>query len=431
MKQLTMSAKERRRLVVLNKVLDKELTRREAAEVLGISLRQMHRTWLRFKDKGDAGLVHGSRGSVSPLRKAEADRARAIELYRMRYHGFGPTLFAEKLEELDKLTVSHDTARRWLMSEGLLERSRRGRRSRRRRERKARLGEMVQMDGSLHDWFEGRGSHALWDGNCVLMTVIDDATSRRRGRFHASETLAAAMDCLGVWIGEFGVPGAVYVDRHSIYRADREPTAEELKAGKEPVTQFGRAMEELDVELIKARSPQAKGRVERSNGVMQDRLIKEMRLAGISGIAEANAWLESSRYLESLDDRLGVAAAEEVDAHRALVVTLADVLCVKEPRRIGLDGCVQWRGRVLQLIDAPGSLRDVEVWERFDGTLTVCAASGRMKWKELTKTAHAEEQAARRRAKRKKPIVNNKVSKPTAKQRPPAFGKAARNPARG
>lgn len=409
---------------MLSKVIGKELTRREGAEVLGISLRQMHRLSVRFKAEGDAGLVHRSRGACSSRRRPAEEKARALELYRTCYPGFGATLFAEKLAELDGLTVSHDTARRWLMAEGLLERGRRGRRSRRRRERKARLGEMVQMDGSLHDWFEGRGGQ----GVCVLMTVIDDATGRRRARFYASETLEAAMDCLGRWIGEFGVPWAVYVDRHSIYRAERDPTAAELKAGREPVTQFGRAMEELGIALIKARSPQAKGRVERSNGVMQDRLVKEMRLAGVSGIEQANAWLDTSGYLPKLDARLAGAAADPADAHRPLVVSLKDVLCVKEPRRVGLDGCVQWRGRVLQLQDAPGTLREVEVWERFDGTMTVCAGARRLTWTELTTQAQADLKQARERARKKKPIVNNKPFQPSAEQRPPAFGKAARPP---
>ncbi len=170
----------------------------------------------------------------------------------------------------------------------------------------------------------------------MLMTVIDDATGRRRGRFYGSETLAAAMDCLGRWIVEFGVPGAVYVDRHAIYRAERDPTAAELKAGKKPVTQFGRAMVELGVELIMARSPQAKSRVERSNGVMQDRLVKEMRLADINGIEQANTWLESSGYLAKLDGRFGIAAADPIDGHRPLVLALSDVQCEKESRRGGV-----------------------------------------------------------------------------------------------
>lgn len=404
-----MSRKERERLVILNKVKSKELGRREASEILGLSLRQVHRLWLRFKAESDAGLTHRSRGRASPRRVSLEDRARALAAYRLRYPGFGPTLLAEKLAEHEGIWISHDTARRWLLSEGLLERTRRGRRSRRRRQRKAQFGEMVQMDGSPHAWF-GPGHPS-----CVLMTVIDDATGRRRGRFCATETLAAAADAFGQWCERFGVPRSLYVDRHSIYRSDREATADELRAGERPVTQFGRAMKELSVEMILARSPQAKGRVERSNGVLQDRLVKELALAGVSGIAQANAWLASSAYFEKLDEKFGVEAAEEIDAHRPLVSVLADVLCVKERRSVGLDGCVQWSGRLLQLSDA-GSLRSVEAWERFDGTLTLWGDGRRLTWLELDDAARLAKAKAKSLARKKKPIVNNKPLKPNARQ---------------
>ena len=155
-----------------------------------------------------------------------------------------------------------------------------------------------------------------------------------------------------------------------------------MLAGKQPLTQFGRAMEELGVELIKARSPQAKGRVERSNGVMQDRLVKELRLAGIGGIEQANAWLEGGRYFETLDEKFAVEAADPLDAHRPVVVVLGDVLCVKDKRSIGLDGCVQWQGRVLQLHE-PGTLREVEVWQRVDQSLELLGDGRRLNWAEL------------------------------------------------
>jgi len=412
MEQLAMSRKERERLVILSKVKSKELGRRDASEILGLSLRQVHRLWLRYVADGDAGLAHRSRGRASPRRVPAVDRARALAAYRARYRGFGPTLFVEKLAEHEGIWISHDTARRWLRAEGLLERTRRGRRSRRRRERKARFGEMVQMGGSPHAWF-GAGHRP-----CVLMTVIDDATGRRRGRFVESETTAAAMAAFGQWCERFGVPRSLYVDRHAIYRADREPTADELRAGEEPATQFGRAMTELNVELILARSPQAKGRVERSNGVLQDRLVKELALAGVTGIAAANAWLTSSAYFEKLDERFGVEAAETIDAHRPLVSVLADVLCVKERRSVGLDGCVQWSGRLLQLsADVAGALpRSVEAWERFDGTLTLWGDGRRLAWTELDDAARRAKAEAKRRA-GKKPIVNNKVVKPNARQR--------------
>ncbi|HSU69197.1 MAG TPA: hypothetical protein VLJ39_20095, partial [Tepidisphaeraceae bacterium] len=154
--------------------------------------------------------------------------------------------------------------------------------------------QMVQMDGSRHRWFEDRS------GKCCLMMMIDDATGQMRGRFHGGETLAAAMQTFGRWCAEFGIPQSLYVDRAGIYRSDREPTAQEIRSKRAPLTQFGRAMKELDVRLILARSPQAKGRVERANGTLQDRLVKEMRLAGISGIDQANAWLDRHGFFQKL-----------------------------------------------------------------------------------------------------------------------------------
>lgn len=395
-------------MVIFGKIQARELGRQEASEILGLSLRQVHRLYLRFVGEGDAGLMHRSRGRASPLRIDAAERERALERYRTHYRGFGPTLWAEKLAERDGIWISHDTARRWLLAEGLLERGRRGRRSRRRRERKERFGQMVQMDGSPHAWFGPQHPP------CVLMTVIDDATSRRRGRFYEAETLAAAMDCFGRWCGRFGVPSSLYVDQHGIYRSDREASIEELRAGTGPVTQFGRAMHEMGVELIRARSPQAKGRVERSNGVVQDRLPKELALAGVAGIEPANAWLEASRFFEKLDEKFAVEPAEEPDAHRPLVVRLEDVLCVKEKRSVGLDGCVQWLGRVLQL-ESPGTLKSVEVWERFDGTLQVLGDGRRLSWREISPQARREQREARQRGSRK-PIQNNKVVKPGPRQ---------------
>lgn len=249
---------------------------------------------------------------------------------------------------------------------------------------------------------------------CVLMTVIDDATGRRRGRFFEAETMEAAMETFRMWCERFGVPLSLYVDRHGIYRAERDPTAQELEEGKRPATQFGRAMEELNVELILARSPQAKGRVERSNGVLQDRLVKELFLAGVKSIEEANRWLESSGYWEKLDERFGVEALEEADAHRPLVARLEDVLCVKERRTVGLDGCVQWNGRVLQLEQA-GRLKMVEVWERFDGSVEIIGDGKRQSWQEISVAIRKENQAKARKAKRG-PVRNNKVHKPTRKQ---------------
>ncbi len=395
MEELVMSRKERERLSVFGRVKDRQLSRREGAEVLGLSLRQMHRMYCRYVDEGDTGLVHKSRGKASPRRSPADDRERAVELYRSTYRSFGPTLFGEKLGKDHGIWVSHDTVRRWLVAEGLLEKTRRGRRSRRRRLRKEKFGQMVQMDGSHHLWFGSRGK------KCCLMVMVDDATGAMRGRFYAGETLAGAMDVFGRWCRSFGVPRSLYVDRAGIYRCDREPTAEELRSRKVPVTQFGRAMKELDVRLILANSPQAKGRVERANGTLQDRLVKELRLANVCGIDQANAWLDRSGFFEDLSTRFGVKAMDPADMHRPLVSDLSQVLCVKDKRSVSNDRCVQWEGRTLQLEGARAGLKSVEVWEAPDGTLSIMDGGKRLSFGDWTAPAKV-----------KKPITNNKRYKP-------------------
>ena len=394
-----MNRKERQRLVVLSRVKDKELSRSAAAEVLGLSLRQVHRLHLRYLSEGDKGLAHRARGRPSTRKIAQSEQGRALELYRSTYRGFGPTLLAEKLGADHGIWVSHDTARRWLIAEGLLERGRKARRSRRRRMRKERFGQMVQMDGSHHRWFDDRG------GKCCLMVIIDDATGQMRGRFYEQETLVAAMEMFGKWCGEFGVPQSLYVDRAGIYRADREATLEEIRSKKAPLTQFARAMKELDVRLILAQSPQAKGRVERANGTLQDRLIKEMRLVGISTIERANAWLEQSAFFQKLSEQFGVKPMDANDAHRPVVMDLSCVLCVKDKRSVSLDGCLQWQGQTLQLKDARAGLKQVELWQQIDGTLLISDGGRRLSYAPWTMPPKV-----------RRIVTNNKVHKPTARQ---------------
>jgi transposase len=395
MKQLSMNRKEREKLSVFSRVKDRLLSRRQAAEVLGLSLRQVHRMYHRYVSQGDNGLVHRSRGKASPRRTSDLERDKALALYRSTYRSFGPTLWAEKLGKDHGIWISHDTARRWLMEEGLLEKPRRGRRSRRRRMRKERFGQMVQMDGSHHAWFEERGKR------CCLMVIIDDATSRMQGRFYPGETLFAAMDVFKQWCRRFGVPRSLYVDRAGIYRCDREPTVEELQSRKTPVTQFGRAMKELDVRLILAKSPQAKGRVERANGTLQDRLVKELRLANVASIEAANAWAEKSGFFEELSEKFGVKPTDAADAHRPVVSELSQVLCVKEKRSVSHDGCVQWEGQTLQLEGCRAGLNTVEIWQQADSSLQILDGGRHLNFRPWTPPVKA-----------RKPIVNNKRYKP-------------------
>jgi hypothetical protein len=407
MDELRMSLKERIRLDALTRVKRGELTIVAAAELSGASVRQMRRAWKRYKELGDAGLVHGLRGRAGN-RRLEADLAdRILKRHQERYADFGPTLACEKLAA-DGFEISPNTLTSLLKQRNLWRRRRRRGRHRKRRERRACFGSLIQMDGSHHDWFEGRC------GPCVLMVMIDDATNRTYARFYPAEALEAAFDVFGRWAGQYGLPRALYVDRHSIYRDEDHP---------ERPTQFGRAMKELGVELIQARSPQAKGRVERRNAVFQDRLVKEMRLRGIDSMERANEFLEKN-YLAELNGRFAVRPREQADLHRmpARGLVLKEVLCEQEVRVVGKDWCVRWRNRFLQIdrghegMNLPG--RRVVVRQLADGKLLVDYKDRGLRVRELPWRPGAKKPG--------KVIVNNKPYKPSARQRPPLFGKAAR-----
>jgi hypothetical protein len=334
MDELLMSANERVRLDVMRRVERGELTMAEAAELMKVSPRQAKRIRKRFKTQRDAGLVHRLRGRCGNHRLPEEFRQRVVKRHQERYHDFGPTFACEKLAE-DGLMVSPNTLANLLKERGLFEPRRRRKKHRSRRERRSSFGMMVQMDGSHHDWFEGRAKV------CVLMVMIDDATNRTYARFYRAETTDAAFDVFGRWAKHHGVPRSVYVDRHSIYRNEDHP--------KRP-TQFGRAMKELNVELILAHSPQAKGRVERRHGVFQDRLVKELRLRNISDMDQANAFLEQI-FLTDLNRRFAVVPRREADLHRVLPpdFMLEEILCAHEVRVVGRDWCVCWKSKFLQI----------------------------------------------------------------------------------
>lgn len=398
-----MSSKERVRLSVLAQVQSGKLTVARAAELMGLSVRQARRILKRYRRSGDEGLVHRLRGRVGNRAVKDSVKQAALKQYRERYADFGPTLAAEKLAE-SGLAVDHETLRRWLLKEGLWSRRRRRKAHRARRERRAALGEMVQMDGSHHDWFEGRGE------KCVLMVMIDDATGRTFCRFFEGETTAAVMEIFGAYVGRYGLPLSLYVDRDSIYRSDRQASVEEELRAQGAATQFGRAMKQLGVELILANSPQAKGRVERMNGTLQDRLVKEMRLAGISDIAGANRFLARG-FLASLNRRFTVKARESADVHRQLApgVKLDEVLCFQEKRKVSSDWCLSWRNRIFQLDRRHEALglagREVTVREKLNGTIELLSGGHRLHWRELPERPPRATPA-------KAAVVNNKKWKP-------------------
>lgn len=374
-----MSRKERQRVGIMSSVQAGELNLVEAAEVLGLGYRQTKRVWKRYATGGDAGLVHRLRGQPGPRRKPPELRAKILARYAQRYADFGPTLAAEYLAK-EGLAVDHETLRRWLLAEGKRTVRRRRQRHRQWRERKPCFGAMVQLDGSHHDWFEGRRS------KCVLMVMVDDATNRLWAQFFEEETTHASYDVLEGWIRKHGLPQSLYVDRDSIYRCERLGSIAEQLAGKAPQTQFGRAMEQLGVELILAHSPQAKGRVERMNGVLQDRLVKALRLAGISDLAQANEFLTRS-YLPEHNRRFQKQPARPADAHRGVPRGLREVLSWEAERVVQRDWTVQHAGKRYQLDRQHEALslagRTVIVRRLRDGTVQMEHRGVRLKWREV------------------------------------------------
>jgi len=374
-----MSGKERKRMVILSEVKQGRMSLAEAGRVLGLSYRQSKRVWQRFKKSGEAGLVHRSRGRPGVRRKDPKVRRQALARYEKGYADFGPTLAAEHLQE-EGLEVDHETLRRWLIEKGLWQVGRKRHKHRSWRERKECFGQMVQMDGSHHDWFEGRRDKA------VLMVMVDDATNWTVARFSEEETTRASYDVLEQWVKEHGMPGSLYVDRDSIYRCERIANVEEQIAGKEPQTQFGRAMEQMGIELILAHSPQAKGRVERRNGLLQDRLVKALRLARIQDLEKANEFLEK-KFLPQLNGRFTVPARSQVDAHRRVPCDLHEALSWEDKRVVGRDWTVAWKARWFQ-IDAKHERlslvnRKVVVRELRCGQIQLLYEGKKLVWKEL------------------------------------------------
>jgi hypothetical protein len=397
-----MSRKERERMAVMAGVTEQELTLVAAGELMGVCYRQSKRIWRRYQDQGDAGLVHRLRGRPSARRKPPALRAQALAVYaEERYADFGPTLMAEQLAKAG-LEVDHETLRRWRLAAGQHTVRRRKQKHRQWRERKPCFGAMVQLDGSHHDWFEGRGP------KCVLMVMVDDATNQMRARFFAEETTRASYEVFEGWVRKHGLPGSLYVDRDSIYRCEGVASLAEQLAGKLPQTQFERAMAAMGVALILANSPQAKGRVERMNGVLQDRLVKELRLAGISDMENANRFLEG-KYLRPFNRQFAREAASPLDVHRAAPRNLNEVLSWEEERVVQGDWTVVCEKKRYQLDRQHEALslvrRKVIVRTLRDGRVQLVHRGKLLKWRLLPEGSVRKPQPAKqpRRVKTKVP----------------------------
>src|SRR6202795_3607784 len=338
--RIALSQRERDRLEVLHEVKQKHLTQLAAAARLQVSDRQVRRMLLRLRQRGDGALVHGLRGRPSNRKLAVRFEQKILARLRQRYADFGPTLAAEHLAQ-EGLVVSRETLRKWMTQAALWRpRSQRVKAVHVWRERRARFGELVMQDSSPFRWLEDRGPA------CQLIALIDDATSRVWGRFTEHDTTEENLRTLQGWLRRYGRPLAHYTDKNSIFqKAGPQPLPEQLR-GDPLRTQFGRALNELGIEWIAAHSPQAKGRIERLFETLQDRLVKEMRLAGIDSIQGANHFLET-RFVPEWEQRFTVAARNPRNVHRRLGPEqhLEEILSVRVARRVAQDHTVRWEGK--------------------------------------------------------------------------------------
>ena len=362
--------KELKRLHVIRKVIEETLTQKDAAGLVSLTERQIRRIVKRIWEEGDEGIRHKSRGR--PSHRKLPFKERIVQLYRTTYPDFGPTLFTEKLAEREGITVSRETVRTWLMEAGEWKKHRKRKAHRQWRERKDHYGEMLQMDGSHHDWFEGRGP------KCVLMGYIDDATGRVYGRFYEYEGTIPAMDSFKRYITEYGLPMSVYLDKHTTYKSwVRRDEFREV----EPISQFGRALSELGVKMLFAHSPQAKGRIERLFNTFQDRVVKEMRLKGVNTIEEANKFLVS--YLPAYNRRFSVTPKKEESLHRPVNVELDTVLCIKTERTLKNDHTIKLNGKLYQIEDSIRA-KKVMVEELIDGSMRIRHKGAQVAFHEIT-----------------------------------------------
>jgi transposase len=374
--RLLMTQADRDRLVTLKKAKKKLITQREAAEELGLSVRHVKRLIYALKKHGDKAAVHGLRGNASNRKIDEKIEREAVKILSAPvYEGFGPTLAAEYLGKRHGIEVSKETVRQWMMRARLW----RGKKQKVKtvhtwRPRRSRFGELVQWDTSEHDWLEGRGE------KLYLIAMIDDATSRLFARFVRHDSTEENMKLLWGYVEKFGRPLAFYTDKASLFRNNEKRRRDEPGVDKDPAemppTQIGRALRELGITWIAAHSPQAKGRVERNFATAQDRLVKGMRVAGITTLEEAHEYLLND-YLAWWEREMTVEAANADDAHRPLEKShsLAASLSYVETRQVRPDYTLRWDGKLYQIerqaVVAGLRGANVRVEKRLDGSLAV------------------------------------------------------------
>jgi transposase len=372
---LTMKQKEVDRLVVLKEIDKKKLTISEAAEYLQMSPRQLHRVQQRYREEGSKGVIHKSRGRRSNRGYPCKLKQRVIEIYKKHYPDYGPTLFSEMLIEKHSILLNRETVRLWLRENSISTHIRRKRPHRKKRQRRSCYGEMLQFDGSHHDWFEGNAP------KCCLLNAVDDATGRVYLKFAQSENSYDVMMSLWEYVKLNGIPKSIYTDRDGVYYA------------KGQLTQFGRAMKELDVELIIAQSPQAKGRVERVNRTLQDRLIKALRREGICSIAEANIFLQK-KFIKAYNSKFAV-NTDAANVHRSTKgYDLENIFCFKTYRQVRNDYTINLSGGYVQLMVSKAPLpqpkQSVTITQWLNGQMHIFYNNQELEFKVLNEKPEAK-----------------------------------------
>lgn len=380
---IKMSKRELDRLEVIHKVIDKRMRQKKAAELLSLSCRQVRTIVRKVKRHGDAAIMHGNRGKPSPRKYSDDFRKKIIAIVNFKYNDFGPTLASEKLDEINGIEINRETLRGWMIEEHIWipRKYKETAQGHSWRKRKDCFGEMVLLDGSIHDWLEGRGP------KMTMMAYIDDASNIVFGKFYPAETTESAMRSFQKYIKKYGIPLKIYFDRHSIYKTTRQPNLDESLKGKTPQTQFEKVLEILNIEPIHAYSPEAKGRVENLFGTLQDRLIKEMRLANICTIEDANKFLKT--YLPKYNTRFSIIPANPKNLHREIPkdLDLNWVFAVRDERTILNDFTVQWnnRGFLLENHSMILKRKHVVLMENLKGQIRIWFNGRTLDFKEITK----------------------------------------------
>jgi len=377
---LIMTQKDLNRLHIIKKVTEKRLSQKEAGMLLKLSERQIRRIVKRIKAEGDKGVVHSLRGSESKRKRPIKEINKILNMYRKDYYDFGPSFAAEKLFEINGIKISNESLRQLLIKNNIWEKRRNCRKHRKWRERRAHFGELLQMDGSHHAWLEDRGP------KMVLMGYIDDATGNAWGRFYEYEGTRPAMDSMRGYIKKYGLPQCVYFDRHSTYKNNNTKLSIEDELNDvEPLSQFSRALKEMGVEFIHAHSPEAKGRVERSFSTHQDRLVKEMRLANIKTMKEANAFLENY-YWPKHNKKFSIAPVKSADLHRRTypISAIERALCKRTPHRLRNDCTIVHNKQWYQILNITIA-KEVIVEERYDGKMFITCKDKPFQFKAINK----------------------------------------------